>query len=136
MIKQLAHLCIHSKDLEKTKVFYCDILGLEQKFKFYKENKLFGFYINFGKNTFLEVFYDPNVSVQKSIIQHFCLEVANLDNTITQLNENGYDTSKKQLGVDNSWQTWVTDPNGILIELHEYTDKSSQFTGADCEVNW
>lgn len=136
MIKQLAHLCIHSNNLTGTKNFYCDLLGLEQKFKFYKENELFGFYVHFGNNTFVEFFYNPDVILQDSPINHFCIEVTQIDQMIAKLNENGYKTTEKKLGVDNSWQTWATDPNGIKIELHEYTKESSQFTGTDCEVDW
>jgi hypothetical protein len=36
------------------------------------------------------------------------------------------------MGHDQSWQAWLADPNGITIELHEYTDKSSQVLGSDC----
>lgn len=136
MIKQLAHICIHTNDLEKTEEFYCNFLGLQKNFNFDKNGKLFGCYINLGNNTFLEFFHDPEVKNQLSAIRHICLQVENIEAAIFQLNENGIETSEKLLGCDNTFQCWVKDPNGIQIELHEYTSKSSQKTGKDCIVDW
>ena len=48
--------------------------------------------------------------------------------------EKGYEVTEKKLGADESWQTWVTDPSGVRIEFHEYTEKSTQITGEDCIV--
>jgi catechol-2,3-dioxygenase len=33
MIKQLAHVCLHSEDLEETARFYCQGLGMEIAFE-------------------------------------------------------------------------------------------------------
>ena len=89
MIKQLAHICIHTSYLEKTENFYCKILGLQKKFNFNKEGRLFGFYIDLGNKTFLEFFYDSESPNQNSAIKHFCLEVENIELIIKTLNENG-----------------------------------------------
>jgi hypothetical protein len=40
--------------------------------------------------------------------------------------------SDKTLGQDQSRQCWIEAPDGVRIELHEYTNASHQFTGADC----
>ena len=136
MIKQLAHICIHTNDLEKTENFYCNILGLSKKFNFDKDGNLFGFYIDLGNNTYLEFFHDPEVVNQTSSIRHFCLEVENITSAINQLNSNGIETTQKLLGCDKTFQCWITDPNGIQIELQEYTSKSSQINGGNCIVDW
>ncbi|TIU37930.1 MAG: VOC family protein, partial [Mesorhizobium sp.] len=34
------------------------------------------------------------------------------------------------------FQAWITDPNGVRIELFEYTAKSAQFTGGDRVADW
>jgi hypothetical protein len=46
--------------------------------------------------------------------------------------ENGYETTEKKLGSDQSWQIWTTDPNGVRIEFHQYTADSSQRTHNNC----
>lgn len=58
----------------------------------------------------------------------FCKKGNNLDKS------NSTCITDKKMGWDNSWQAWITDPNGIKIELHQYTDKSSQIVGSDCVI--
>ena len=53
-----------------------------------------------------------------------------------ELAAHGITTSEKKLGGDKSWQIWFKDPNGMDIELHQYTDASAQVTGKDVAVNW
>ena len=45
MIKTLAHICILSKDLNRSLDFYCGALGLKRHFDFFKDGDLFGFYL-------------------------------------------------------------------------------------------
>lgn len=134
MIKQLAHICIHTNDLKKTLSFYRDALDLEIGFEFEKQGQPFGYYIKLGNTTFIEVFLgDPG---EVGNIQHVAIQVTNLDALIHRIREHGYEVSDKTLGSDNSWQAWVTDPNGIKIEFHQYTDKSFQIVGGKCPVTW
>ena len=42
----------------------------------------------------------------------------------------------KKLGIDQTWQAWTEDPNGVKVELFEYTPGSAQFVGGDREVDW
>ena len=34
-----------------------------------------------------------------------------------------------KLGGDGAWQAWITDPSGVRIELMQYSEDSSQFSG-------
>lgn len=65
-------------------------------------------------------------------IRHFCLEVDDIEQVRRRLTENGYEVTDKKLGADQSWQLWTTDPSGVRIEFHQYTDRSSQVTHEDC----
>ena len=38
----------------------------------------------------------------------------------------GVEVSDPKLGSDQSWQAWITDPDGNRIELHDYTAESWQ----------
>lgn len=134
MIKQLAHICILASDLEKTRLFYQDALGLKSGFEFEKDGDLFGYYIKVGNDTFIEVFKgDPG---EVGNIQHVAIQVTNLDALVRRIREHGYEVSDRMLGPDRSWQAWVTDPNGVRIEFHEYTAESNQLTGDKCQVSW
>jgi lactoylglutathione lyase/glyoxylase I family protein len=137
MIKALAHLCIFSSDLERSRAFYCDALGLEKHFDFHKDGKLFGFYLRIVPGQFIEIFpADVAVEIRRQRIHHFCLEVENLDALRDRLLACGVAVTPKKLGCDQSWQCWCKDPDGTDVEFQQYTAKSSQFTKADCVVNW
>jgi glyoxylase I family protein len=131
-----AHICIKAKNLDKTEEFYTQALGLEKVYDFTKEGKIFGFYLRISGMQFIEVFGDDNISDTPGGISHLCLQTDSIDDVKERLTSCGIATTEKTLGCDNSYQLWFKDPNGIDIELHEYTDMSSQITGEDVEVNW
>jgi len=134
MITRLAHICIHTHDLVETERFYCDTLGLEKGFVFMKDEALFGFYIKLGNNSFIEVFKGDPGSVGN--INHLAIETDDIDQVIKNLRSNGFEATDKKLGGDNTWQSWTEDSNGVRIEFHQYTEKSLQFRGGICEVDW
>lgn len=134
MIKQLAHICIHSESLSETLRFYQEGLGLEKGFEFIRDGELFGFYLKFGGNTFIEVF--SGKSGEPGNIGHFALEVSSIDAVLERVKAAGYEVGEKKMGADHSWQAWLTDPSGVRIELHEYTAESLQLNGGTCHVNW
>ncbi len=130
-----AHICIKTEDLDKTEEFYTQVLGLEKVFNFTKGRKRLGFYLRISDMQFIEVCEANNISHTPASISHLCLETDKIDDIKERLNSCDIDTTDKKLGCDNSYQIWFKDPNGIDIELHEYTDKSSQITGKDVEVD-
>ena len=133
MIKAIAHICISTKDLHETEMFYCECLGLSKKFHFVRDGNVFGYYLQINESNFIEVFKADTVSSEtKPLVKHFCLEVDDIDKTIKEIRDCGVTITDKKMGRDNSWQAWLTDPNGVRIELHQYTDKSSQVTENDC----
>ena len=137
MIKQLAHINIGSQDLSASENFYCNVLGMEKTFEFIKDGELYGFYAGAGNTTVVEVFIEENeIGDMPTIIRHLCLEVEDLDATIAEIRKNDWEITDKKFGCDNSWQAWITDPSGVEIELMQYTEESSQFTGKPCDVDW
>ena len=132
MIKQLAHICILADDLEKTRAFYLETLGLELGFEFEKDGVPMGYYIKVGNNTFIEVFQGEPAG--PGSILHVAIEVSDLDSLIRRIRDHGHAIADKTQGADMSWQAWVTDPNGVSIEFHEYTADSRQLSGGVCRV--
>jgi catechol 2,3-dioxygenase-like lactoylglutathione lyase family enzyme len=134
MIKRLAHICINTSSLPDTERFYCQGLGMTRRFDFEKEGSLFGYYLDAGGGTFIEVFSgEPG---EAGNINHLALEVDDIDAAISQLRGAGFDIGDKAFGSDDSWQAWTADPNGVRIELHQYTPESCQLTGRTCQVTW
>ena len=128
MITGLAHVCFVVNDLEKSIVFYRDQLGLKPAFDFINDKgERFGIYLHIGGRSFLELFQGTvgEPAAQPSY-QHFCLEVDEIESTVAQLRANGVEVTDVKLGTDQSWQAWLTDPDGNRIELHAYTPESKQ----------
>ena len=137
MIKALAHICIFSNDLERSRDFYCDALGLKRHFDFHKDGKLFGFYLQVAPGQFIEIFQaDAAVEIKRQRIHHFCLEVDGLDALREKLLARDVAVTPKKLGCDQTWQCWCKDPDGTDLEFQQYTPQSSQFTRTNCIVNW
>jgi lactoylglutathione lyase/glyoxylase I family protein len=134
MIKQLAHICIYSQDLDATRTFYTQALGLSLGFEFERDGEPFGYYVKVGNDTFIEVFKGEPGS--EGNIKHVAIEVSDLDALIAQIRAAGAEVDDKKLGADHSWQAWATDPNGVRIEFHEYTEQSNQLVGGKCVVSW
>jgi hypothetical protein len=60
--------------------------------------------------------------------RHLCLEVTGLDEYCKTLKGRGVSVTEITMGMDNSRQAWVTDPDGNQIELMEYGPLSLQLT--------
>jgi lactoylglutathione lyase len=127
MIKGLAHTCFVVKDLEASIDFYCRKLGLTPAFDFINDQgKRFGIYIHVGGRCFIELFVGQPQPVEKASYQHLCLEVEDFDATVATLQQRGVAVTGVSLGSDHSYQAWITDPDGNVMELHGYTPKSKQ----------
>jgi catechol 2,3-dioxygenase-like lactoylglutathione lyase family enzyme len=136
-IKSVAHVCIKSSDLDATTEFYCGALGMKRIFDFTRQGKIIGFYLKAANETFIEVFHADEVEkIGKQVLNHFCLEVDSIEAVRQSLVERGYTAREIKLGCDQSYQFWMKDPNGMDIEFHEYTPKSTQITGGVVEVDW
>jgi len=135
--KQLAHVCIFARDLAETRDFYRDALGMEIVFNFTRQGAWHGFYLDAGGRSHVEVFLRPEAGHSgHDAINHLCLEVESLDEAIAHLGARGIAVTAKKLACDDTWQAWITDPNGVRIELFEYTPRSAQFAGGDRAADW
>jgi len=131
----LAHVCIESRDLEATERFY-SVLGLNRQFEFRnKQNELVGFYLAFDNGTYIEVIKNTNTRGE-GILRHFAMEVDNVDEAYDALVKAGYGATKKEFAGDHNWMITCNDPNGIFIEIQQYTVNSMQRVGGVCEVEY
>jgi catechol 2,3-dioxygenase-like lactoylglutathione lyase family enzyme len=136
-VKQVAHVCIFARDVEQTRAFYRDVLGMETVFNFTRDGRIFGFYLDAGGRSHVEVFENPGTAYAgTNNINHLCLEVESLDDAVAHIRGAGVEVTDKKKACDDTWQAWTADPNGVKIELFEYTDRSAQFTGGDRVADW
>lgn len=137
LVRQIAHTCMMTHDLEASEHFYCEVLGLTKAFDFVKEGKRIGFYVEAGARTWIEFFQHKDAPFPSlGAINHFCLEVNSIDEAIKVIRSKGIDITDKKYGVDDTWQAWTKGPSGERIELFEYTEKSAQFVGGDRTPDW
>ena len=139
MIRQLAHLNFLTNDLSRIIDFYVNKLGMNVKFTLdNKQGQPFGYYFGCGNTTFLE-FFDQAMAVEVwggkvseltagTRYKHFCLEVTGLDEYCNMLKTKGVPVSEISMGMDNSRQAWIADPDGNAIELMEYGPSSLQLS--------
>jgi catechol 2,3-dioxygenase-like lactoylglutathione lyase family enzyme len=149
MIKQLAHLCLKTDQLDRMTAFYRDVLGATVKFRYLNRGgEPIGTYFAFGGNTFVEIFdhADAHRRSQSTApfqpleeprdpwllrYNHFCFQVEDLDAYVKLIESRGATVTGRKIGNDRSHQAWIRDPDGNLIELQQYTAQSRQFTGED-----
>lgn len=138
LVQRLGHVCIGAYDLQATLHFYTEILGMRKVFDFLKQGEPFGFYLDAGNGTYIEVFSRSDKEEPKRpLMEHMCFEVADIDAIVADLEAKGWPIiAPKKMGGDNSYQVWVADPSGVRIEFMQYTAESSQLTGNPCIVDW
>ncbi len=137
MFKRIAHVCLGASNLERAIAWY-ERVGFSVIFEFTRKGKRFGVYMKLSEGNFIEIFEDPDLGpVVNNGILHFCLETGDIDAVMARLKERGVSFSPKKLGVDNTWQIWLEDPDGNRFEVHQYTLASTQLTvGGSVEADW
>lgn len=129
MVLGLAHVCFVVADLERSLAFYRDRLGFAVAFEFRRDNGArYGVYLKAGRRNFIELFTGeakPAADAKPSY-RHICLEVDDVAKTVADLRGQGVTVTDPKLGLDQSWQAWLSDPDGNPIDLHGYTPRSWQ----------
>lgn len=135
MITGIAHNAVTVRDMQGSLRFYTEALGFTKAFEIDRpENgEPWIVYLAIAPGQFLELFYGGTEENpwRDSLIgfNHFCFAVDDIFQTVERVRSAGYpiDIEPRQ-GADMNWQAWVTDPNGIRIELMKIEPKSPQAT--------
>lgn len=107
------HVSINVSDPEASIVFYTDVLGGEVR----DDRPNFGFggaWIDLGATQvhLIQAPTPPNLG------QHFAILVDDLNDTVDELRSKGFDVGDPTV-VGPNLQTFISDPDGNLIELHQ-----------------
>jgi catechol 2,3-dioxygenase-like lactoylglutathione lyase family enzyme len=132
---RLAHVCIETTDLGASETFY-QRLGAHRRFEFRnRQGLLIGIYMYFGEDSYIELVLVA-APRPEGAVNHFALQVADIDTAYNALVAAGIEVTQKALGVDHTWMVTCRDPNGVFIELHQYTDNSLQRRGGTCCIDY
>jgi lactoylglutathione lyase len=133
IITGIAHIALTVRDMEKSLDFYTRALGCKRAFELPepKTGAPWIVYLQAGKTQFVELFYNGSVdNPWKPALRgfnHLCFQVDDLQKAAKQIEEAGYKlTSAPKEGSDKNWQAWVTDPDGVRIELMQIDPDSPQ----------
>ena len=107
------HVSVNVSDVAAGVAFYTDVLGGRLR----DDRPDFGFggaWIDLGPHQvhLIEAAVPPNLG------QHFAIRVVDLDAAVVELRARGV-TIDDPVGVGANRQTFVSDPSGNLVELHE-----------------
>jgi glyoxylase I family protein len=109
----LHHVAINVRSFDEALPFYVDRLGLVQR----EDRPDFGFpgaWLDAGNQQVHLVEADPAANVG----QHFALQVADLDDVITELRGHGLEVTDS-FAVGTGRQAFLNDPSGNGVELHQ-----------------
>ncbi|MDR3276086.1 MAG: VOC family protein [Treponema sp.] len=132
MLSGIAHLALNVKDMEKSVDFYTCVLGLKKAFELPepRSGKPWIVYLYLGGRQFVELFYhgvDACPVDHAQGFNHICLEVDDIHQIASQIQTAGCKMDVLPLqGADKNWQAWVTDPDGVKIELMQISPDSPQ----------
>ena len=133
MIKGIAHSAVTVKNMNESIRFYTKALGFHQAFELKnpETDAPWIVYLSICPGQFLELFYggetDNPWNDRLIGFNHLCLEADDIFAAVKNVRGSGYpiDIEPKQ-GSDFNWQAWITDPNGIRIELMQIMPDSPQ----------
>jgi catechol 2,3-dioxygenase-like lactoylglutathione lyase family enzyme len=119
----LNHVAIVVPDVDKAVEYYTRVMGFPEAFRF---NTASGQYamLQFSQNTFLEI--QPATPERPVGINHFGIEVENLNSTLAALKTRGATATPVTYGGTKSYNASVVDPNGIRTEIQEFPPESFQ----------
>jgi len=123
--KGLSHVCLTTPDLLSTRNFYKQVLGFKIVHIFTnKSGEEYGLIFHLGNSTFLE-FFKGELSVARQNLRHICISVEDLALLGRRLRMFGYEIQIKRGRTDLTLQAEVTDPNGLVVEFHQYDELST-----------
>ena len=129
-LTELNHYFVRANDLEKTKDFYCDVLGFEVM---PRPNFPFpGYWL--GINGKIQVHMGPagiknqemyylgtpkNAAADHAgVVDHIAFRATGLRDMIAHLGKLGIEFNQRQVDDQGLYQLFMFDPNGIKIELN------------------
>ena len=135
--KQLAHVCIFADDLAETRDFYRDVLGMEIVFNFSARATGTASTSAPAAAATSRSSSSPRPSTATGTRSTTSASRSNRSTTPSPTSARGASpVTDKKFACDDTYQAWITDPNGVRIELFEYTAKSAQFVGGDRVADW
>lgn len=126
-VRRLSHACLGARDLSRSIAFYRAVLGCEVIFEYRRDDGfLYGVFIATGDGTFIELFNEERDLPEGGLFRHLSFQVDDVVATQAHLAALGYPTEIRRGRQDGALQIWIHDPDGTMIEFHQYDAQSVQ----------
>ena len=123
-LNHIHHVAIIASDYEKSKDFYCNVLGLEIiRENYRKERESYKLDLKIGASE-IELFSFPNppkrpTNPEARGLRHLCFSVDDINSVVEELNNKGVDTEAIRIDeFTGGLYTFFKDPDGLPIELY------------------
>ncbi len=117
--ERLEHFTIECADLERTRSFYCDVLGLTSGFR--PRMDFPGHWLYCGGVPVVHLMKrDAAARPRESTgrLDHIAFRCTDPEDTLARLGERNIPYTDNKLADAGLWQVFVRDPEGILVELN------------------
>ena len=131
-INGVGHVAIKVTDLDRSLDYYINKLGFPEMLRLHKDDgSVWLVYLRITDAQYLEVFpgaeNDRAPGWNANGMNHMCLTVENIDDTLAQVAAAGLELLLPlKTAIDGNRQAWLEDPDGNRIELMEMADDSLQ----------
>ena len=117
MLLPLGHVTVLSADFERTEQFHCDLLGMRVGPR--PPISLPGRWLYVGQEAVLHVLPRDTDSPDDDVpvIDHFALNATDRAGFELRLQAAGQPFEGWRLANDDTWQIFLTDPDGVRVEL-------------------
>jgi lactoylglutathione lyase len=119
------HTAVWVDDLEATREFYLDELGLEFSWEFTGDDGVHNYFVTGESDAEIQFKHDPDRDVEEPAgIDHLAVEVDDTDAVVERVADRGSEVVKGPLTMaeTNARIAFVTDPDGYVVELIQYLD--------------
>ena len=115
-IDGMNHFTVLTNDLEKSKAFYIDVLGLAEG---YRPPFAFpGAWLYCNEQPILHIMAGrPMPNDARGVIDHMAFSASNLGSVVDALNHHGIEFELRRLEDVQIWQLFCHDPDGAKVEL-------------------
>ena len=130
-LSHLEHFLVQTEDIERTRDWYCDVLGMVSgptpDFKFpvvwlYLGDRdvvhVTGGGKNVSQNRLTYLGQQSDATFGTGVVDHIAFRATGLRQTMSHLSELGVEFSQRQVAAQGLYQLFLFDPNGIKIELN------------------
>lgn len=149
-LEHLQHILIQTTDLEGTKDWWVDVLGLEVGPHPDFRVPVYWLYLN-GRDVLHVTTGGPGISENRKryagqeseatygsgVVDHVAFHASGLAGTMAHLESRGIAFKRRQIAAQNLYQIFLTDPNGVKVELNfpagEAGGIEAEVTGADLD---